>query len=282
MSNAQWFYSDAQQQQLGPVTFAQVQQLAASGQIQPTTLIWTEGMPYNAPATYATPAAANGYPAPFVKKTSFKLYMGATIASFILVAIALASLFAVAKSAADSMPDLAEERRQIATAGTAEEMKQAQENMDKKRAEFSQEISGTSAAGAGIGMLGLLAAWGISIFAAVYGYLILYRSWHVLQPGGARTTPGQAVGFMFIPVFNIYWIFNAYVGWSTDWNRIRRSYPNLQSAPTASGGMCIAAFVCMFTLILSPVGIILFLIYKKQMCDTINFFAANQAGAMNS
>ena len=44
MSNPTWFYIDAQQQQLGPVTIEQLQQLATNGQIQPTTLVWTEGM----------------------------------------------------------------------------------------------------------------------------------------------------------------------------------------------------------------------------------------------
>jgi hypothetical protein len=37
--------------------------------------------------------------------------------------------------------------------------------------------------------------------------------------------------------------------------------------------------ICMITIILMPIGIILFMICKKQMCDTINYCSANQTAA---
>ncbi len=40
----------------------------------------------------------------------------------------------------------------------------------------------------------------------------------VCEPGVARTTPAAAVGFLFIPLFNFYWAFQAWVGLSTDMN----------------------------------------------------------------
>lgn len=49
-SDSQWFYSDAQKKQQGPVSFAQLQQLAAVGQIQPDSLVWNESMPNWTPA----------------------------------------------------------------------------------------------------------------------------------------------------------------------------------------------------------------------------------------
>jgi hypothetical protein len=45
----------------------------------------------------------------------------------------------------------------------------------------------------------------------IYWYVWLYRLVRRLregEPGTLTFTPGQAVGFMFIPLFNIYWIFN--------------------------------------------------------------------------
>src|SRR5262249_2059524 len=44
-----------------------------------------------------------------------------------------------------------------------------------------------------------------------------------LQDGSARTTPGKAVGFLFIPFFNYYWVFVAYRGLAQDLNaHVRR------------------------------------------------------------
>lgn len=45
---------------------------------------------------------------------------------------------------------------------------------------------------------------------------LLYRSWNQIQDGQARTTPDIAVGFLFIPYFNLYWIFVAAWGLSKD------------------------------------------------------------------
>ena len=39
----EWFYSKGGQQ-LGPVPFEQLKQLAASGQLQPSDLVWKDGM----------------------------------------------------------------------------------------------------------------------------------------------------------------------------------------------------------------------------------------------
>lgn len=59
----------------------------------------------------------------------------------------------------------------------------------------------------------------VSLGAAILGFILLYKFWQVNQDGRASTTPGKAVGFMFIPFFNIYWIFRAFPGLSLDQNR---------------------------------------------------------------
>ncbi len=57
------------------------------------------------------------------------------------------------------------------------------------------------------------------IVATVYWCILLYRHWLLLQGHGARTTPGKAVGFGFIPIFFFYWWFYSYAGLATDNNR---------------------------------------------------------------
>jgi hypothetical protein len=57
------------------------------------------------------------------------------------------------------------------------------------------------------------------ILAIVFWCILLYRHWSLLQGHGARTTPGKAVGFGFIPLYCFYWWFVAYAGLATDNNR---------------------------------------------------------------
>jgi len=69
--------------------------------------------------------------------------------------------------------------------------------------------------GVSIGFLTLLGAafltWFVTrVIAWIYWWLLLYRIWALIPPKEAATTPGKAVGFQFIPFFNIYWNFIAY------------------------------------------------------------------------
>ena len=57
------------------------------------------------------------------------------------------------------------------------------------------------------------------IWLVVIVYIYIYRMWWMLPASYARTSPGKAVGFCFIPVFNLYWVFVVYYGWSKDYNR---------------------------------------------------------------
>ncbi|MEW6096676.1 MAG: hypothetical protein AB1567_09145 [bacterium] len=45
-----------------------------------------------------------------------------------------------------------------------------------------------------------------------------YKAWASIQDGFARTTPGKAVGFLFIPFYNFYWIFQVIWGFAKDYN----------------------------------------------------------------
>ncbi len=58
----------------------------------------------------------------------------------------------------------------------------------------------------------------IGIYAFVVLAILIYKMWKAIPQTVARTTPGKAVGFLFIPVFDLYWWFQALWGWSQDWN----------------------------------------------------------------
>lgn len=53
---------------------------------------------------------------------------------------------------------------------------------------------------------------------SILQFILIYKFWKVVQDGYARTTSGRAVGFLFIPLFNIYWFFHAYYGLAKDLN----------------------------------------------------------------
>lgn len=59
---------------------------------------------------------------------------------------------------------------------------------------------------------GFVAAVVLLIVTAVFFCRFLYKLWSLIPPNLARTTPGKAVGFICIPVFNLYWNFIAIYG----------------------------------------------------------------------
>ena len=48
---------------------------------------------------------------------------------------------------------------------------------------------------------------GLCIWLMVLSYIYIYRMWWMLPASYARTTPGKAVGFCFIPFYNFYFVF---------------------------------------------------------------------------
>lgn len=56
----------------------------------------------------------------------------------------------------------------------------------------------------------LAPGWIFGIAALVFKCIFLYRCWVLVPPERAATTPGKAVGFLFIPFFNLYWNFVAF------------------------------------------------------------------------
>jgi hypothetical protein len=64
----------------------------------------------------------------------------------------------------------------------------------------------------------------VGIYCTVIQMILIYKAWQAIQDGHQRTTPGKAVGFQFIPLFNYYWIFQAIWGFSKDFNAYNERY----------------------------------------------------------
>jgi hypothetical protein len=104
-------------------------------------------------------------------------------------------------------------------------------------------------------------------YAFVYGLIILSRCWGILQGTTARTTPAKAVGFLFIPLFSIYWMFVAYAGLATDANKFAEKQGLTKRI---SFGLAVTACILSFIPYLNILGIILFPILIYQIAGVHN------------
>lgn len=59
----------------------------------------------------------------------------------------------------------------------------------------------------------------VMLYGGIVWLVLWYKAWSSIQDGYARTTPGKAIGLLFIPFFNIYWVFQAIWGFAKDFNK---------------------------------------------------------------
>jgi hypothetical protein len=124
------------------------------------------------------------------------------------------------------------------------------------------------------------------LFGATIWYLLLYRAWSAIQDGDASTTPEKAVGFIFIPFYNFYWIFKAWYGFARDYNRYIERHdlntPKLEESLFL--GFCIL-FICVMVPFLSYLAALpflaIFIITADKTIDAINGLLALQAETVN-
>jgi hypothetical protein len=118
----------------------------------------------------------------------------------------------------------------------------------------------------------------MTVYMTVIIYLLLYKSWQAIQDGHQRTTPGKAVGFSFIPYFNLYWIFQAYWGFAKDYNAFldRNSLSSERLSTNLFLTYCILTVACMVPGISSLAGIATIVfgaMVINQQCKAINNLA---------
>lgn len=267
---SEWYYAHGGEQK-GPVPVSELQRLAGIGEFDPAAdLVWRDGLDDWKPANlveelagafepaeaataelnpYATPAAAE--PAfgagagvgdlPKVKPANFGLCVTMLVIGTLGVIVSYGLMFASIISNAEDP------------------------------AAFEQTMP-LFMGGVFVSMIPLL-------IATVLTMIYLYRAWYVLQPHTAYSTPGKAVGFLFIPFFNLYWCFIAYWRWGQEWNRLVASSPAHPHAPRMSDGLFLTfPILTIVAGFLGIIGLIPYLIVQimviKGICNAVNYAAA--------
>ncbi|WPJ94387.1 DUF4339 domain-containing protein [Coraliomargarita algicola] len=114
-----------------------------------------------------------------------------------------------------------------------------------------------------------------SIVAIIYACILHYKCWQAIDESSRVTTPGKAVGLMFVPIYNFYW---AFITWPKLVGGLRKSGYTL---PYETGGLALAfsiLTVCALTLawfpyfaVLIEIGhLTLFILLYSQVVGAIN------------
>jgi hypothetical protein len=137
---------------------------------------------------------------------------------------------------------------------------------------------------AGIPLCVILIGIPAVIAAVVYSLMLHYQVWKQIPPDIARTTPSKAVGFQFIPIFNLYWEFVAYWGLAIDMNEtFRRRGIQYQVSEGMGLTYCIlflmSNVLCFFP-IDSPIGLAGLVIFILVLIIFIFFMKTVEDGAI--
>jgi hypothetical protein len=116
---------------------------------------------------------------------------------------------------------------------------------------------------------------------------LIYKMWGAIQDGHARTTPGKAVGFCFIPLFGFFWMYQVYWGFSKDYNSyIQRHSLSVPRLPQSLFIVYVSlGLISLLSLIpklipnafggfLDSVNIFVQLWVVSKICDAVNAIAA--------
>ena len=58
----------------------------------------------------------------------------------------------------------------------------------------------------------------VLVYTVIIYLFFVWRIWTALQDGKARTTPLKAALFLLVPIFNIYWVFEAFPGFVDEYH----------------------------------------------------------------
>lgn len=122
-----------------------------------------------------------------------------------------------------------------------------------------------------------LAAAGVFQFLLTTLFLnlfLIYKMWNSINDGQASTTPGKAVGFLFIPLFNIYWIFRVWNGFPSNYNayleRYGLSVPRIsENLFTAYPILILLSAPPFFGILAMFAGVFVFLLLIGKTCDAV-------------
>lgn len=120
---------------------------------------------------------------------------------------------------------------------------------------------------------------GFSLYLTLLFIKIWYKSWDSIQDGHARTTPKKAIGYSFIPIFNLYWMYQLTWGFAKDFNSYLERH-NLSTNKLSEGLFITFATLSILNVFLSYlpiigqifllIEIILSIVVVNYLCDAIN------------
>ena len=106
----------------------------------------------------------------------------------------------------------------------------------------------------------------------VYPFVLLAKMWGSIQDEWTGVTPGKAIGFLFIPFFNLYWIFRVWGGYATEYDNYVLRH-DLDIAPLESYSFIFyPIFAILGGLLYFPIIILPFLLFPMigKACDAVN------------
>lgn len=102
-------------------------------------------------------------------------------------------------------------------------------------------------------------------------FYILFKMWDSIQDG-VSTSTGKAIGFLFIPIFSIYWIFKAWGGFPAEYNEfIERHQLNVPRLVSPVYKL-VPIFTLLSGLLVFPVVAVpfIFMAVISQTADAVN------------
>lgn len=107
---------------------------------------------------------------------------------------------------------------------------------------------------------------------------VIFQMWSSIDDGHARTTPGQAIGYLFIPFYNLYWIFQVWGGFPVDYNNYVKRY-QLPVQQLSAGVydaypiLAVLSIIPILGFIAAPVSFFVFLKIVGRTCNAVNELA---------
>lgn len=125
-------------------------------------------------------------------------------------------------------------------------------------------------------ILGGLAYLQFIIVATIYNFAILAKMWGSIQDGVTPITVGKAIGFLFIPVFSVYWIFRAWGSYPGEYNKYLDRH-QLNAPKLSSGAFVLFPVMLLLTaFLLFPLLVLPFVFAAviARTADSVNNLAA--------
>ena len=117
-----------------------------------------------------------------------------------------------------------------------------------------------------LGVMGMLVACVFSIRSVIYSCRLLYRMWCQIPERTAKTTPGKAVGYLFIPFFSLYWIFVAYKGLALSLNQNLYNQGSRHTVPVDTVNLtCVLMILVCIPYLGAIIAIFNFFMFLKMM-----------------